>query len=116
MWFVIISFIVFVDGLEWFSDHQLNGFLITRAMGCIFGELMKHRPLMPGQSDLEQLELIFKLLGTPTAKIAPVREWKLFDQMNVPVYKYVSERIFVVVAIFASVHKLGDIQFCRFTF
>jgi len=33
------------------------------AIGCIFGELLKHRPLLPGKNELNQLELIFKLLG-----------------------------------------------------
>lgn len=41
------------------------------AVGCIFGELLKHRPLLPGKTELNQLELIFKLLGTPNEKIWP---------------------------------------------
>lgn len=33
------------------------------AIGCIFGELLKHRPLLPGKTELQQIELIFALLG-----------------------------------------------------
>jgi len=41
------------------------------AVGCIFGELLKHKPLLPGKTELRQLELIFKLIGTPNEKIWP---------------------------------------------
>jgi cyclin-dependent kinase 10 len=33
------------------------------AVGCIFGELLRHKPLLPGQTEIKQLQLIFKLLG-----------------------------------------------------
>ena len=36
------------------------------AVGCIMGELFNGNPLFPGQSELDQLDAIFKLLGTPT--------------------------------------------------
>ncbi len=39
------------------------------AVGCIFGELLLNSPLMPGKADLEQLQLMSKLLGTPNDKI-----------------------------------------------
>ena len=41
------------------------------AAGCIFGELLSHKPLMPGRSEIHQLELIIELLGTPTPAIWP---------------------------------------------
>lgn len=41
------------------------------AVGCIFGELLSHRPLLPGKSELNQLQLIIDLLGTPNDKIWP---------------------------------------------
>lgn len=61
-----------------------------RALGCIFGELLKHRPLLPGTTELNQLELIFKLLGKPTPKIAPTREWAHYEQLTaqLPDYRY----------------------------
>lgn len=36
------------------------------AVGCIFAELLTKKPLLPGQTELEQLERIFRLAGTPT--------------------------------------------------
>uniref|UniRef100_T1IHJ0 Protein kinase domain-containing protein n=1 Tax=Strigamia maritima TaxID=126957 RepID=T1IHJ0_STRMM len=41
------------------------------AAGCILGELISHKPLMPGQSDIHQLDLIIELLGTPNDIIWP---------------------------------------------
>ncbi|KAK9498935.1 hypothetical protein O3M35_003472 [Rhynocoris fuscipes] len=41
------------------------------AAGCILGELLGHRPLLPGRSELSQLELIVDLLGTPSDSIWP---------------------------------------------
>jgi len=47
------------------------------ALGCIFGELLKHEPLMQGKTELDQLELIYRLLGTPNEKI-----WPGFSKLN----------------------------------
>ncbi|KAK6727503.1 hypothetical protein RB195_005281 [Necator americanus] len=44
------------------------------AAGCILGELLLHRPLLPGKSDMEQIDKIIGLLGTPTTKIWPELE------------------------------------------
>jgi cyclin-dependent kinase 10 len=44
----------------------------NRAAGCILGELLAHRPLLPGKSEINQVELIIDLLGTPTESIWPV--------------------------------------------
>jgi hypothetical protein len=35
----------------------------TSAAGCILGELLGHKPLLPGRSEIQQLELIVDLLG-----------------------------------------------------
>mmetsp|Transcript_1775 Transcript_1775/g.5028 ORF Transcript_1775/g.5028 Transcript_1775/m.5028 type:complete len:303 (+) Transcript_1775:72-980(+) len=35
------------------------------SVGCIFGEMSAGRPLFPGTSDQDQLQRIFKVLGTP---------------------------------------------------
>jgi len=40
-------------------------------VGCIFGELLKHEPLLPGQTEARQVELMFDLLGTPNDTIWP---------------------------------------------
>ncbi|KAI7849570.1 kinase-like domain-containing protein [Circinella umbellata] len=39
--------------------------------GCILGELMQHRPLLPGNTEQSELNLIVKLLGTPNEHIWP---------------------------------------------
>uniref|UniRef100_A0A182ITQ7 cyclin-dependent kinase n=1 Tax=Anopheles atroparvus TaxID=41427 RepID=A0A182ITQ7_ANOAO len=41
------------------------------ATGCILGELLIHKPLLPGTSEISQIELIINLLGTPTEAIWP---------------------------------------------
>lgn len=41
------------------------------AVGCILGELLGHKPLLPGTTEIAQLELIIKLLGTPSDAIWP---------------------------------------------
>ena len=41
------------------------------ACGCILGELLENKPLLPGKSEIHQLELIINLLGTPNDDIWP---------------------------------------------
>uniref|UniRef100_A0A0A1WGN3 cyclin-dependent kinase n=1 Tax=Zeugodacus cucurbitae TaxID=28588 RepID=A0A0A1WGN3_ZEUCU len=41
------------------------------AVGCILGELLSHKPLLPGNTELGQLDLITDLLGTPSENIWP---------------------------------------------
>lgn len=41
------------------------------SVGCILGELLLHRPLLPAQNEVKQLEMICELLGTPTSAIWP---------------------------------------------
>ncbi|KAG0051039.1 hypothetical protein BGZ83_004194 [Gryganskiella cystojenkinii] len=41
------------------------------SIGCIFAEFINNEPLLPGRSEAEQLEKIFKLLGMPNDKIWP---------------------------------------------
>lgn len=50
------------------------------SVGCIFGELLLHSPLLPGTTELSQLTLIFNLIGPPSfderailAALVPVR-------------------------------------------
>lgn len=44
------------------------------SVGCIMAELLQHEPLFPAKSELAVLQLIVKLLGTPSAQIWPVSE------------------------------------------
>ena len=39
------------------------------AVGCILAELINRKPLLPAGSEEEQLNMITKLLGNPTAKL-----------------------------------------------
>ena len=41
------------------------------AVGCIFGELLKQKPLLCGKTDIEQLEKMFQLLGAANERIWP---------------------------------------------
>jgi cyclin-dependent kinase 12/13 len=42
--------------------------------GCIFAELLYGKPILPGKNEFEQLELIFRLCGTPTPENWPEAE------------------------------------------
>jgi len=50
------------------------------SVGCIFAEMVNGRPLFPGNTDADQLQRIFKVLGTPTEaswpKIKELPEYK----------------------------------------
>ena len=56
------------------------------AAGCILGELLLHRPLLQGRSEINQLDLIIELLGTPNVNIWP-------DFASLPSTKSVKLRI-----------------------
>jgi hypothetical protein len=38
---------------------------------CVFGEMFKGKPILTGNSDLNQAQLIFSLVGTPTEENMP---------------------------------------------
>ena len=40
-------------------------------VGCVFGEMFKGRPILPGNSDLNQAQMIFDLVGAPTEENMP---------------------------------------------
>jgi cyclin-dependent kinase len=41
------------------------------SVGCIFAELATRKPLFPGDSEIDQLFKIFRVLGTPTEELWP---------------------------------------------
>lgn len=41
------------------------------SIGCIFGELLKKQAMIQGQGELDQIDKIFKLLGSPTEEVWP---------------------------------------------
>ncbi|KAL1984791.1 hypothetical protein VTN96DRAFT_8732 [Rasamsonia emersonii] len=40
-------------------------------VGCVFGEMFKGKPILAGNSDLNQVQLIFNLVGAPTEENMP---------------------------------------------
>uniref|UniRef100_A0A804QAX2 Protein kinase domain-containing protein n=1 Tax=Zea mays TaxID=4577 RepID=A0A804QAX2_MAIZE len=54
------------------------------SVGCIFAELVTNQPLFPGDSELQQLLHIFKLLGTPNEEMWPgvgkLPNWHVYPQ------------------------------------
>jgi serine/threonine protein kinase len=42
------------------------------AVGCIFGELLRNEPLFPGRTEVDMLERMVRLLGSPSEAIWPV--------------------------------------------
>ncbi|KAJ3213869.1 Cyclin-dependent kinase 20, partial [Dinochytrium kinnereticum] len=44
------------------------------AVGCIFGELLNHSPIFPGQNDIDQLYCVLSILGVPSAEVWPEME------------------------------------------
>lgn len=56
----------------------------TWSVGCILAEMVLGRPLFCGESELEQLLAIFRILGTPTAETWPsasqLRDWHEYPQ------------------------------------
>ena len=40
-------------------------------VGCVFGEMFKGRPILAGNSDAHQMQMIFELVGTPTEETMP---------------------------------------------
>lgn len=56
-------------GTYWFSKHmeRLLTFIVdVWSTGCVMAELMLGQPLFPGESGIDQLVEIIKVLGTPT--------------------------------------------------
>ncbi|TID19745.1 serine/threonine-protein kinase bur1 [Venturia nashicola] len=39
--------------------------------GCVFGEMFKKKPILAGKSDLNQAQIIFELVGSPTEHTMP---------------------------------------------
>lgn len=66
------------------STHYTHSIDIW-ATGCIFAELMLRKPYLPGDSDLEQLRLICKALGTPSRETWPGID-SLPDWVELPSY------------------------------
>lgn len=53
------------------GDTQYGPPVDVWALGCVFAELLDGNPLWPGKSDVDQLYLIRKTLGTQISCIPP---------------------------------------------
>ena len=59
------------------------------SIGCIFGELLAMKPFFPGKSEIDQLNLIFKDLGTPSDNVWPgFSSFPLVKKVTFPVQPY----------------------------
>lgn len=58
------------------------------SLGCIFGELMQTKPVYYCRSDLEVLDKVFRMLGSPTEKhcafFAKLPKWSSFQFTTYP--------------------------------
>jgi len=54
-----------------FGAKQYGSAVDIWSMGCIFAELMLRKAYLPGDSDINQLKIIFQALGTPTEEDWP---------------------------------------------
>jgi len=63
------------------SAKQYDEKVDVWSVGCIFAEMMLRKPLFPGGNHLEQLKIIFEVLGTPSCdnldwiKTPEARQW-----------------------------------------
>jgi serine/threonine-protein kinase BUR1 len=51
--------------------HHSLPLVISNAHRCVFGEMFKGKPILSGNTDLDQARLIFNLVGTPTEENMP---------------------------------------------
>lgn len=73
------------------------------AAGCIFGELLLQKPLLPGKSEIQQIDLIIDLLGTPNDKI-----WPKFSELPIPQSVNLKQQPFNNISqLFSGVSKAG---------
>lgn len=48
------------------SWKEYNEAVDVWSVGCIFAELLRRKPFLPGCNTKNQLELIFEVIGTPS--------------------------------------------------
>ncbi|KIJ61419.1 hypothetical protein HYDPIDRAFT_159448 [Hydnomerulius pinastri MD-312] len=56
--------------------RQYGGEVDVWGIGCVLGEMFMRRPILPGTSDIDQLEKIWQLCGTPNQ-----HTWPNFDAL-----------------------------------
>ncbi|KAG0200049.1 Cyclin-dependent kinase 10 [Mortierella sp. GBA30] len=71
-----------------FGDSNYTTAVDMWSAGCIFGELLRHGPLLPGKVEKQQVEMIIDLLGTPHEKI-----WHGFSKLPMAGVKLPEQRV-----------------------
>ena len=65
------------------------------SIGCILGEMLHSRPIFPGKSTLNQIELILMLIGLPTdddlESLGCLTAWNIVKGLNITKYRNWSE-------------------------
>lgn len=62
------------------------------SVGCIFAELLLKQPLLQGKTETEQIDMIFRMFGTPTDDVWP--EWRTYKySRNIQFNKYVGNKL-----------------------
>ncbi|KAI4460891.1 cell division protein kinase [Holotrichia oblita] len=80
------------------------------SVGCIFAELLLMNALFPGKSEVDQLNRVFKDLGTPNEKI-----WPGFKQLPaVQKMKFTEYPVSNLRARFSMLTELGIALLCKF--
>jgi cyclin-dependent kinase 10 len=59
-----------------FGDKTYSTAIDTWSTGCIMGEFLLHRPLLPGTTEMQQVRLIADLIGKPNTSV-----WPGFDRL-----------------------------------
>ena len=53
------------------------------SVGCIFAELLGRKPLFPGKDYVHQLNLITRVIGSPSEVRYPHTDWSPYDRVGV---------------------------------
>lgn len=68
--FGVIQLLLICGVLGRFTNPHSNG-LSSNKHRCVFGEMFRGKPILAGNSDLNQAQLIFNLVGTPSEENMP---------------------------------------------
>jgi serine/threonine-protein kinase BUR1 len=63
-------------GIGYGSSSRVGQAVAHYSLSCVLGEMFTRRPILPGTSDLDQLEKIWYLCGTPTQ-----HSWPHYDAL-----------------------------------
>lgn len=72
-----------------FGSKQQTTAIDVWSVACIFGELLLHKPLLPGRTEFNQIELIVSLLGSPNETIWPgLSKFEFFESFSLKQQPY----------------------------